>query len=75
MVIDLTAAGVMQGFLWRALSHWGDSVVASIPFWWARTIAGLMIIFGQGFLFYNMWMTARQQPTNVLDAESVPAAA
>lgn len=74
MVIDLTAAGVMQGFLWRSLAHWGDSVVASIPFWWARTIAGLLIIFGQGFLFYNMWMTARQ-PAPAYEAEGLPVAA
>jgi cbb3-type cytochrome oxidase subunit 1 len=50
------------------------SVVASIPFWWTRTIAGLLIIVGQGFLFYDMWMTARQ-PEPAYAPESVPAAA
>jgi cytochrome c oxidase cbb3-type subunit 1 len=74
MFVDLTAVGLIQGFLWRALAHWGDSVVASIPFWWARTVAGLLIIFGQGFLFYNMWMTARQ-PAPESEADAVLAAA
>ena len=31
----------MQGFSWAGLSHWGESVVASMPFWWVRTVAGL----------------------------------
>ena len=64
----------MQGFLWRALAPWADSVVYSIPFWWTRTISGLMIIFGQGFLFYNMWMTARL-PAPTPSQEPVAAAA
>jgi len=60
MVIDLTAAGLVQGFSWASLSHWGESVVASMPFWWVRTVAGLLIITGQGLFFYALWATARQ---------------
>jgi len=60
MVVDLTAAGLVQGFSWAGLSHWGASVVASMPFWWVRTIAGLLIIAGQGLFFYALWATARQ---------------
>jgi cytochrome c oxidase cbb3-type subunit 1 len=60
MVIDLTAAGLVQGFSWANLNHWGDSVVASMPFWWARSVAGLLIIAGQGLFFYALWATARQ---------------
>lgn len=74
MMADLTAAGLMQGFLWRSLSHWGDSIVYSIPFWWARTIAGLLIILGQLIFFYNMWMTARQ-PAPEADVEALAVAA
>ena len=60
MVIDLTAAGLVQGFSWASMSHWGESVVASMPFWWTRTVAGLLIIAGQGCLFWSLWATARQ---------------
>ncbi len=72
MIVDLTAAGVVQGFSWASLNHWGESVVASMPFWWTRTIAGLMIISGQGLFFYELWATARQ-PADV--AEDVALAA
>ena len=60
MVIDLTAAGLVQGFLWRGLAHWGESVIASMPFWWVRTFAGLVIIGAQGLFVYALWATARQ---------------
>jgi cytochrome c oxidase cbb3-type subunit 1 len=74
MVIDLTAAGLVQGFSWASLSHWGESVVASMPFWWARTVAGLMIIAGQGLFFWALWATARQ-PAVEPDLEPMPLAA
>ncbi len=74
MFIDLLAAGVMQGFLWRDLHHWADSVIASMPFWWTRTFSGLMITVGSGALFYNMWMTARQ-PAAAAEPAAQPAVA
>jgi cytochrome c oxidase cbb3-type subunit 1 len=60
MVVDLTAAGLVQGFSWGSLSHFGESVVASMPFWWVRTFAGLLIVTGQGLFFYSLWATARE---------------
>ncbi len=63
MVIDLTAAGLVQGFSWGSLAHFGESVVASMPFWWVRTFAGLLIVTGQGFFFYALWATARESAT------------
>jgi cytochrome c oxidase cbb3-type subunit 1 len=60
MVVDLTAAGLVQGFSWASLDHWGVSVVASMPFWWTRTVAGLIIIAGQVPFFYALWATARK---------------
>lgn len=59
MVVDLTAAGLVQGFSWISLAHWAESVVASMPFWWVRTFAGLLIVAGQGCLFWALWSTAR----------------
>lgn len=59
MFIDLLAAGLVQGYLWKSLAPWEHSVVASMPFWHIRSIAGLMIVAGQLLQGYNMWMTAR----------------
>lgn len=61
MVIDLTAAGLVQGFLWRALAPWEDSLKASMPFWLIRSIAGTGIVYAQFLLIYNMWKTAKGQ--------------
>jgi cytochrome c oxidase cbb3-type subunit 1 len=74
MFVDLLAAGLVQGFLWRDLHHWADSVIASMPFWWTRTFSGLMITAGSGALFYNMWMTARQ-PAAAAEPAARPAVA
>ena len=60
MIIDLTAAGLVQGFSWAGLNHWGDSVIASMPFWWTRTVAGIVIITGQALFLYELWATARR---------------
>jgi cytochrome c oxidase cbb3-type subunit 1 len=67
MFIDLTAAGLVQGFMWRDLAQWEKSVIASMPFWHARTLAGTMIVTGQLLQGYNMWITARtpESPTEV----------
>ena len=59
MFLDLTIAGVVQGYLWQNLAPWERSLTASMPFWHLRTIAGLLIISGQLMQVYNMWMTAR----------------
>jgi cytochrome c oxidase cbb3-type subunit 1 len=75
MVIDLTAAGVVQGFSWAGLNHWGESVAASMPFWWTRTIAGLVIVSGQGLFLYALWSTARQPRTAADLALALAAAA
>ncbi len=75
MVIDLTAAGLVQGFSWMSLSHWGESVVASMPFWWARTVAGVLIVIGQSIFLYALWITARAPaPVRLTDAVRVQAA-
>ncbi len=72
MVVDLTAAGLVQGFLWRGLSHWGESVISSMPFWWVRTFAGLVIIGAQGLFVYALWATARQ-PTEATQTAPIGA--
>jgi len=65
MFLVLTAAGVVEGFLWRDLAQWEKSVIAVMPFWHLRTIAGLMIVSGQLLQAYNMWLTARAPAPSV----------
>ena len=60
MFLTLTAAGLVQGYSWLNLDHWSISVLSSIPFWWVRSISGLLIMLGTSLLFVNMWLTARQ---------------
>ncbi len=74
MIIDLTAAGLVQGFSWAGLSHWGESVIASMPFWWTRTVSGIVIITGQAFFLYELWATARRPLAAVSSPLPVAAA-
>jgi len=71
MFLDLTAAGVVEGYLWRDLAQWEKSIIAAMPFWHLRTISGTMIVAGQLLQAYNMWITARM-PAQA--AEPQPAA-
>lgn len=58
MFLDLTGAGLVQGFLWADLAQWEKSILSSMPFWHGRTIAGCMIITGQVLQVFNMYKTA-----------------
>ncbi len=59
MFLDLTAAGVVHGFMNKALSPWIEIVDAMKPFWVLRTFAGGMILAGQLIFVWNMFRTAR----------------
>lgn len=55
MVVDLTAAGLVQAALWQSHLPWIESVRASQPYWIFRTFDGLLllagfIVFGISFL-------------------------
>jgi cytochrome c oxidase cbb3-type subunit 1 len=71
MFVDLLAAGVMQGYLWRALAPWEESLLASMPFWWWRSASGTLIIIGQILFFYNLWRTA-SAPAPATSPSTVP---
>ena len=58
MFFDLVIAGLIQGFQWRDLAPWEDSIVASTPFWLIRTISGVMMMVGMMFFVFNVLMTA-----------------
>ncbi len=65
MNIDLMSAGLVQGFMWRDMSEFIDSVAASMPFWWVRTFSGIMIFVGQVLFVINLYMTVRQPPAQL----------
>ncbi len=59
MIVDLTLAGLFQGYSWAALDPWEDSLNYSKPFWWVRIPAGLAILVGQTLFAMNIWVTWR----------------
>ena len=46
MVVDLTAAGLVQGALWNSEAPWMDSIRTSQGFWWLRAATAVPIILG-----------------------------
>lgn len=60
MVIDLTAAGLVEGQLWTSHSPWIDSVRAAYPYWLTRTFTGLPILAG----FALFWIGLVTGPRN-----------
>lgn len=72
MFWDLLVAGVVQGFLWKSLAPWEESIVASVPFWWLRHAAGTLIVIGQVLLAINMWKTACDKSDPVIGRTTIP---
>ncbi|MEE8448107.1 MAG: cbb3-type cytochrome c oxidase subunit I, partial [Thermodesulfobacteriota bacterium] len=68
MFFTLISAGLLQGYLWKGLSPWEDSLRFSVPFWAFRSFSGLMIFAGQVLLAWNMWKTARAPAAQVQGA-------
>ena len=58
MFLDLTAAGLVQGQLWQCELPWMDSVRASAPFWWARSVTGFVLLAG----FLCVWASVTTGP-------------
>jgi len=52
MVIDLTAAGLVESALWRSGAPWLDSVVAARPYWIVRSLSAIPIVAG----FVALWL-------------------
>ncbi|MEE9219289.1 MAG: cbb3-type cytochrome c oxidase subunit I [Acidobacteriota bacterium] len=76
MAIDLTAAGLVQGYLWRDLAPWEASLMASSPFWAIRILTGFLILAGAAAFFVNVWLTARAGRTQRAEvAAPAPATA
>ncbi len=68
MFLDLTLAGIFQGFYWASLQPWEASTVGSYPFWAIRVFAGLAMFGGLLCFLYNLFMTYRAVPATEPDA-------
>jgi cytochrome c oxidase cbb3-type subunit I len=79
MWLDLLAAGVMQGYMWKQLVPFIDVVQASKPFWWTRLFTGIPILIGDFLLAINLYMTWKYRHQNLeeeeLNAPLAPAGA
>lgn len=70
MQFDLLSAGLVQGYLWKHMAPFIDSVVASVPFWWVRVFSGVMIFVGQVIFILNIFMTWRQSRQHLAVAQT-----
>jgi cytochrome c oxidase cbb3-type subunit 1 len=57
MGLDLTLAGLQQGYMLMAGVEWLDSLVAIRPYWLVRTLAGTSMDIGMSLLVYNLMRT------------------
>lgn len=72
MVVDLTAAGLVQGRLWSGGAPWTDSLDASRWYWVVRAHAGVLVTSGFVALLVGLVSGDRGAGQAVLDArESV----
>jgi len=69
MWLVLISGGLIQGFTWWGLNPWMDSVRFSIPFWFVRSLTGVMIIVGFLLYVYNIYMTSKKVPSRVLSPQ------
>ncbi len=58
MFLDLTLAGVFEGYYWASLQPWDVSTNGVWPFWMVRVFAGLSMFAGLLCFIYNLAMTA-----------------
>jgi len=58
MFVDLTASGLVVGFDWIGLNPWIDSVNFSKPFWYFRSVTGIMMLTGLFMYAVNFYKTA-----------------
>src|SRR2546426_8563157 len=54
MGLDLTMAGLQQGYMLMAGAEWVDSLIAIRPYWLVRTVAGVAMGIRLSLLGYNL---------------------
>ncbi len=73
MFLDLTMAGMFQGYSWAALQPWQDMLSFSQPFWITRIFAGLLMFAGFLCFLYNIFMTVTGAGQHATEATVAPA--
>ena len=74
MGIDLSAAGLQQGYMLMAGVEWLDTVVSIRPYWLVRSLAGISMDIGMTLLVFNLMRTAMAAgPTPVVVRGSPPS--
>ncbi|HEY0635327.1 MAG TPA: cbb3-type cytochrome c oxidase subunit I [Gammaproteobacteria bacterium] len=57
MGLDLTLAGLQQGYMLMAGSEWVDTLVSIRPYWLVRSVSGITMDIGISLLVYNLMRT------------------
>jgi len=74
MVIDLTAAGLVQSSLWQAHLPWLESVRASRPYWMFRSLDGVLLVAGFATFAGSLLFGKIQQPDRAKLVDSTDTA-
>ena len=72
MVVDLTAAGLVEARLWQSGAPWLESVQAARPFWVVRTYAGYLVAIGFIALLLGLTTGPRGAGMRAIDASLGP---
>jgi cytochrome c oxidase cbb3-type subunit I/II len=75
MVIDLTAAGLVEGQLWVSRTPWIDSDRAAYPFWLTRTFTGFPILAGFALFWVGLVTGPRNRSIETSTATAVTSRA
>ncbi|MCM2375205.1 cytochrome-c oxidase, cbb3-type subunit I [Aporhodopirellula aestuarii] len=70
-IIPIYAAGLMQGWMWRAMDDTGhlmypdfvETTQSIVPLWWLRVVGGLLYVSGTLMLGVNALMTWMNRPS------------
>lgn len=74
MFLDLTMAGLFQGWSWASMQYWDHSTQVSQPFWVVRVFAGLSMFAGLLVFLFNLGRTlSGAQTTSPQATHPVPA--
>lgn len=68
--VAMTAAGITQGLMWRAIDPEGrlmypdfiETVVRIVPLYWGRALGGAFFIIGFSTMVYNIYKTIKMAP-------------
>lgn len=55
MVLDLLITGIVQGAFWQEAAPWSEMLIASMPGWLTRSLAGCVLLVGHGFVFAGLF--------------------